>query len=192
MNYKIKLAACTATAAFALISAPANAESIKLAAGSRLVVNFELPAQPATNNSVWIQPDSLTSFGTLQVTNALFDSQGLIAKDSADTRNFKFFSSPNSYFIQTGEPWVIPFDFSRIAAGGSGFRFELDVVGGTPGAWMTLDTKDFKVYTFGDQGGFPAYYGTVTSVSQVPEPASVVMFMAGLAGLAALRRRRAS
>lgn len=197
MTFKFQVAARAAAVALAFGASLAQAESVTLTPGHRVVVEFELPAQPAAHNSIWVTPQSLSQFGTLLTESAIFDSQGLVAKAASQEHQFMFFSAPDSYFIQNHDsyPWSIPFDFSRFAAGGSGYRFELTVLGSSAGGWMQFDTDKFLVYTFGDAGGYPAYYGKVTgvSVSAVPEPASLAMLVAGLGllGLAARRRSRA-
>lgn len=96
-----------------------------------------------------------------------------------------------------GNAWLVEFDLAAdfVAAAGDIYWLELSGAGGPTPWWVTASAQgDGNGVTNGGSNNYEfAFYLNDTNIGQVqpvPEPASLVLVVIGLAGLASARRRK--
>lgn len=192
MNTRVRILALMAGL---LCSAQASAVPVIMTAGAnnRLEVSFTVVSQPADHLTIWFYPASVTAFGSVDARTQLFDEAGLLGTGRTPDFNARAaFTDPSSYFAEQGATVI---DFGRIADGVSGGLFVFQIVAATPGASLQFDTDDFRAETFGNSGGFPPFYPTITNIAviaAVPEQGTTALLTIGLAALGLARHRRSS
>lgn len=176
-----------------LLQAPvAQAETFVIGPGfsTLLTISFSMPAQHPDHSAIWFVSGSIST-GSISTETSLYDDTGLVGRGTAtDSFPWLVFADPSNF--KYGEPGSVTIDFSRLAGGVTAGRLEVRVTGGTPGAWMSLESEHIMGLPFGNMGGFAAYNAVITGVttSAVPEPTPALMLAAGLALGAWLRRGR--
>ena len=156
---------------------------------NQLNVSFSVGVQPPEHNAIWLFPSTWGTFGTVEADIRLVDELGTVGSGSTHDFGGRSRFVDASSDLAGGDATVI--DFSRIADGVSNGLYVFRIVGGTPGASLTFDTDDFRAETFGNSGGFPAFYPTIHRVAVVPEPQTYALMAIGLAALGFARRWKA-
>ncbi|SDW38639.1 VPLPA-CTERM protein sorting domain-containing protein [Ruegeria halocynthiae] len=154
---------------------------------------FSVPSQPASHNAIQFSFDTVSRIGSLTGIASLYDGTTLLASHTVtDLLGGRFFD-PASFFASV--PFGTSTDYSSVADGTIDGRFTFLVTSTSAGAAYNFDLADLRVRTFGDSGnlgsdGSITERPTITSVTiaPVPLPASVLMLMGALLGLAGLQR----
>jgi hypothetical protein len=156
----------------------AASQNIVARANDRVVVTFDFPPQPSNHSGFHIFANFSLRNGTTVLTE-LFDEFGLLGRTTG-AYVFPLFTDPTN--VQSGQPYAVDIDFSRLADGAASARLVLTVQNSLPDAFIAFNTVDLFGVGFGNSGTSPGYGAVVTqvSVSPVPEVSAALLTCVGL------------